>query len=79
MTLKYFHVFVIDRSWPWVLWVASTGFLFLVTLITSHLLGLNDNCQYSSHCCSLSRSLCSAVVSAVLDILRYMRLSHRAS
>ena len=48
-TPRYFPVLVIVRSWPWIWYVASTGFLLLVTLTTSHLLGLNDICPSCSH------------------------------
>ena len=41
---------------PWMVLLASIGFLFLVIRITSHLSRLNDISQSLSHCCRASRS-----------------------
>ena len=35
---------------------------------SNYLAGVNNICQSSSHCLSLPKSLCSAAVSAVLDL-----------
>ena len=61
-------------SWSLIWYVVWTGFLFLVILMTSHLVGLNDICHSFSQACSLLRSSCNNPASGLL-ILPYCKLS----
>ena len=61
-------------SWSLIWYVVWIGFLFLVILMTSHLVGLNDICHSFSQACSLLRSSCSNLASGLL-ILPCCKLS----
>ena len=72
--LRCFPALATVWSWSLIWYVVWIGFLFLVILMTSHLVGLNDSCHSFSRACSLLKSSCSNPASGLL-ILPYCKLS----
>ena len=78
-TPKYRWCLTSARATSIIVYWCCSGYLFLVTLNTEHLVGLKLICHLSDHLTMVSKSLCRLIASFSVSVLLYKRQSSAKS